>query len=163
MNTQELARFSHEYFTYNNGNLIWCKGRGRIKSGDIAGNLLKSGYRQVMIKGKNYQCHRIVFLLAHNRLPKYIDHINGNKSDNRVENLRECNNSQNSTNKNKQSNNTSGYKGVFRQGNKWRACIRKDGHKYNLGNFACKHEAAKAYNEAALKYHGEFAYLNIIS
>lgn len=93
-----------------------------------------------------------------------IDHINGDKTDNRKSNLRFCNAAENSANRGKQINNTSGYKGVTwsKNRNKWIAQIVSNGNYYNLGAYNCKHEAAKIYNEAALKYHGEFARLNKI-
>lgn len=94
-----------------------------------------------------------------------IDHINHNALDNRKSNLRICTNRQNNRNKKAPSNNTSGFKGVVwhKGGNKWMAQIRidNDEHLY-LGLFKDKIAAAKAYNEAALKHHGEFAFLNEI-
>jgi hypothetical protein len=94
----------------------------------------------------------------------HVDHINGDKLDNRKSNLRIVTSSQNAMNRGPQANNTSGYKGVtwVKQKNKWRAEIKAGKTKKHLGYFLCKHEAAKAYNTASLKYHGEHGYLNII-
>ncbi len=93
---------------------------------------------------------------------EYTDHINQNKLDNRSENLRTCSKSNNSRNRGKQRNNTSGYKGVVYHGSskKWRAQIITDNKYRNLGHYVTKREAALAYNAAAIVLHGEFACLN---
>jgi hypothetical protein len=94
-----------------------------------------------------------------------IDHINKNRLDNRKKNLRFCTRSENLYNKTTNKNNTSGYKGVVwdNQRRKWCASISIERRRINLGFFQNKEEAAKVYNEAALKYHGEFASVNDIS
>lgn len=93
-----------------------------------------------------------------------VDHINGDITDNRKSNLRICVNSENLRNRGAQRNNKSGYKGVswHKPTGKWVAmiCINKK-RKY-LGVFINKKDAAIAYNEASIKYHGEFAYINKI-
>lgn len=94
------------------------------------------------------------------------DHINRDKLDNRRENLRVCTTSQNTANSKKQSVNTSGFKGVFSiegaKGNakKWKSKIEVKGSSIYLGSFNTAQEAAKAYDNAAVKYFGEFAKLN---
>lgn len=90
----------------------------------------------------------------------YIDHVNQNKLDNRKSNLRICTNSENNCNKDKQSRNSSGYKGVYKQDIKWKAEITKDGVYYSLGRFNTPEEAALVYNKAAKELHGKFAVLN---
>jgi len=87
------------------------------------------------------------------------DHINGNKLDNRKENLRFCNGSQNMANQGKLSNNTSGYKGVTwdKLNKKWKSQIKVYGINIHLGRFINVEDAANAYKEAAIKYFGEFA------
>jgi len=94
-----------------------------------------------------------------------IDHINGNPLDNKKRNLRICSKSQNQYNSKIRVDNTSGFKGVCwsKCYKKWRVYIYKNKHQILLGYFNNKIEAAKAYNEAAKKYHGEFARLNRIS
>lgn len=112
----------------------------------------------------NMYLHR--FLLNLKETKDHADHINGNKLDNRRQNLRISNIHTNAYNQSKQKNNTSGYKGVRNMGirykNKpWRVEIRvNDGNKITIGYFADLTEAAKAYDKAALKYHGEFANTN---
>jgi hypothetical protein len=91
-----------------------------------------------------------------------VDHINGNTLDNRKENLRICTQNQNGKNRLLNKNNVSGYKGVtYKKANKlWCAQIVVNYHKMYLGLFTTAEAAALAYNEAAKKYHGEFAKLN---
>jgi hypothetical protein len=101
-------------------------------------------------------------------LPIIIDHKDLNTLNNQKNNLRLSNKSQNNCNTKIRIDNTSNYKGVapFRSRGKgplkWRSTISKDKKWYHLGYFKTPEEAAKAYNEAAIKYHGEFANLNII-
>ena len=87
------------------------------------------------------------------------DHINGDKLDNRRENLRVANNAENTRNQSKSSKNTSGYKGVFykKDKRKWCARIKVNYVSIHLGYYGTPEEAHKAYCEAADKYFGEFA------
>ena len=94
----------------------------------------------------------------------YVDHKNGNSFDNRRSNLRICTNSQNLMNRGAPKNNTSGFKGVSfdKKSKKWGAKIAKNYKQIALGFYEDKKDAAKAYNKAAKKLHGSFAYLNKI-
>ena len=93
-----------------------------------------------------------------------VDHVNGDRLDNRRQNLRLGSRAQNARNKAKPSNNTTGFKGVHldkrRKRNRWHAQINCDGKAYHLGNYPTAEEAARAYDGAALALHGEFARLN---
>lgn len=91
-----------------------------------------------------------------------IDHVNGNKLDNRRVNLRGVTASQNQMNKGKQPNCTSRYKGVSwnKAARKWMARITKDGSTRYLGSFESEREAARIYNKAARELFGEYARLN---
>jgi HNH endonuclease len=93
-----------------------------------------------------------------------VDHINNDKLDNRKINLRQCTNQENGRNRPKPITNTSGFKGIewLERNKKWRARIGVNKVLIHIGLFSCKIEAAKAYNNAALKYHGQFANLNEI-
>jgi hypothetical protein len=92
------------------------------------------------------------------------NHIDGNKLNNRRSNLRICTRSQNHANRQVFINNISGFKGVsfHKKENKWRAQICKNYQRYELGEFADKYDAAKAYNNAAIHLFGQFARINII-
>jgi hypothetical protein len=126
----------------------------------------KNGYARANVKQqdgtyKTVRLHRLIIDCPENMT---IDHINGDKLDNRIENLRITTAENNAKNKGKYSNNTSGYKGVIwmKDRQKWRAVLKLNGRNIIGGNFEDKLEAAKAYNELAKKYHGEYAQLNDI-
>ena len=116
-------------------------------------------YAQRMVNRKILPMHRLI-----TNAPKGldVDHKNGDTLDNRKENLRLASRSQNEWNRKKQSNNTSGYKGVIFSEGIYKARIRVFKKLYYLGGFRDKKKAALAYNVAAKKYHGEFALLNSI-
>ena len=105
--------------------------------------------------------HRLIVNAPKN---KVADHIDRNSLNNQRSNLRICTQAENSRNATLSKNNTSGFNGVTwcKSGKKWRVLIEVDRIKKNIGLFSCKVEAAKAYNEAAIKYHGEFAKINDI-
>jgi len=91
-----------------------------------------------------------------------VDHIDGNGLNNRRENLGICTNAQNLMNRKNQRNNRSGFKGVswHKAQGKFRAFIYLKGRHISLGSFSKAKEAAQAYNQASLKYHGKFGRLN---
>lgn len=115
-----------------------------------------------------YENKKRIAILMHRLLikcdNKIIDHISGDGLDNRKCNLRICERHQNALNRKKNMNNLSGFKGVswFKSSQKWRAQIQYKKIVYHLGVFEKRIDAARAYNEAAVKYHGEFANLNKI-
>ena len=92
-----------------------------------------------------------------------VDHINGNGLDNRRVNLREATHSQNQWNRGPSCRNTSGFKGVgwHKARREWRARIKVEGRDIHLGWFGSALDAARAYDEAAATYHGEFAWRNL--
>ena len=98
------------------------------------------------------------------KLKEIIDHIDRNGLNNQRNNLRDSTRSQNNANRGLNKNNTSGYKGVCwnKQKQKWHARIRVNYKYVQLGLFDNIKDAARAYNKAALKYFGEFAWLNPI-
>lgn len=118
------------------------------------------GYAVAFDNGKTIYMHR---LLMQPTRGMQVDHINTNKIDNRRENLRLVTASQNARNCSKSKNNKSGYKGVYKhhEGKKpWKAQILADGKAVSIGYYETPEEAAKAYDEAAVKYFGEYARLN---
>lgn len=110
-------------------------------------------------KPKKIRMHRFLA----NTLPDFeTDHINQNKLDNRKENLRNCTKAENRMNRTKYKTNTSGIKGVYfhKRDKIWTAQLGIAGKRIHLGYFEVKEKATEAYNNASLKYHGEFAHLN---
>lgn len=110
-------------------------------------------------KRKQIHMHRLIM-----KTPSYldVDHIDRNGLNNQKYNLRNCTRSQNQKNRKKQDNNTSGFMGVSwdKSRNKYKAKIKLNGKTINLGRFQQALDAAKVYDQAAIKYHKEFATLN---
>lgn len=127
--------------------------------GELAGSESKTGYRIINVKGVRYKAHRIAWAMFYGHWPKNeIDHRNGDKSDNRIENLREANRCENAQNFPKTKRNKSGLKGVSwsKACRKWKAVIQANGKSFYIGRFDDKREAEKAYNEQAKSLHGQF-------
>lgn len=121
------------------------------------------GYLTGAILGRGYKAHRVVFALANGRWPRgYVDHIDGDRRNNRPCNLRDATRVENALNRGALGG-ASTHCGVHwsRQNNKWQADIHVDGKRKYLGRFVSETEAAKAYDTAARKYHGDFAKLNL--
>ena len=122
------------------------------KSKKFCGTKTKDGYLKFKLNGKTYYNHRFIYEMYNsvNLLPdQQINHINHQRDDNRIENLEIVNNQQNQQWRNKHKNNTSGYKGVCKSGNNWKAKIRYNNKTINLGTYETKEEAAMAYNDLA--------------
>lgn len=155
--TQEQAT---NLFNYKDDKLYWRVNRGNNKLiGKPAGNFRKDGYCVTRINKIPYLNHRLIWLYVYGEFPsKFIDHIDGNPSNNRLDNLREANNTENNWNKKMQSNNTSGYKGVDWNKNmaKWRAKASVDGKSVHLGYYSTPEEAAIAYQNFTLHLHADF-------
>jgi len=139
--------------------------------------LIQKKWRTKFIKGKFYAAcdiksenGKFKTLLMHRYIigninPKmHTDHINHNSLDNRKINLRICTLSENLKNRLINKKNRTGYKGLtfHKKSNKYKVEICSDKTRYHLGYFSEIKEAAKAYNEAAIKFHGQFANLNKI-
>jgi hypothetical protein len=110
---------------------------------------------------KSIRMHRVILGYTGKLV---VDHINGDSLDNRKKNLRICSHRDNIINSGMRKNNTSGFKGVtWREKNhRWVVTIQTGERQIEIGTFVDKIEAAIAYNDAAKKYHGEFARLNIL-
>ncbi len=144
-----------------NGAFIWKSPIGpRSVIGGMAGSLTNAGYWRIKIAGKPYMAHRLAWLYIHGEFPaSEIDHINGCRDDNRLENLRLASRSQNLWNSAKRKDNSSGFKGTKfdRRNGRWAAKLQKNGKYIHLGMFATAKEAHEAYGQAATRYFGEFA------
>ena len=89
----------HSEFDYLDGHLLWKKSKGRAKKGCQAGRKVKNGYLQTSVNQVRLLNHQIIFMMFHGFIPKEIDHINRDVSDNRVENLKETTRSENLKNR----------------------------------------------------------------
>ena len=151
---RELLRYEPE-----TGDFYFIVKKGRLCPGDLAGCRNRRGYKTIGIDQVAFLAHRLAFLYMLGSAPPEIDHIDGNPSNNRWCNLREATCSQNHANTRRQSNNTSGYKGVSFDKRKrlWRADIKLNGRQYFVGYFRTPEEAHRAYLRKAVELHGEFA------
>jgi len=120
---------------------------------------IQNTYFRMMVDGQQYPNHHLAWLWVHGELPKgQLDHINGDRLDNRIANLREASQTENMGNCIKHRDNKSGYKGVFPlRGKRWQAQVCRNGVKHHLGTFETPEEAHAAYCDAASKVFGEFA------
>lgn len=136
----------------------WRANRWNSKcAGRPAAHLGDQGYLTVCVFWKRYQAHRIIFAMKNGRWPsEQLDHVNGQRSDNRIENLIEATNRENCRNQKLRSTNTSGISGVVWNKNekKWKARINSDNGRINLGTFSDKQSAIDARKsfEALLGY-----------
>lgn len=151
----------HSIFEYKDGSLYWkihC-GHGRLKPGDLAGTTHKDGYKSVRIDNVMVKQHRVIFVMFNGYLPKYIDHIDGNPSNNRIENLRDATPAQNSRNAKTPKRNSSGVKGVcwHKLKKKWIASCAINGILKHIGYFEEKNKAEEAVKAFREKHHGNFA------
>lgn len=150
-------------FDPETGVLSWKNSVSHRSAGKRVGNaLLKDGYRRVSVDDSSWAEHRIIWLYVHGFWPpEEIDHINGNRTDNRILNLRLANRSQNASNARKPITNSSGYKGVGLHKHhgrmRWRASICVNGKQRTLGHRDRPEDAYKLYCEAARKFKGEYA------
>ena len=162
MLTQEILL---ENFRYDEktGNLYW-----KVKRSNTT-NLSKPisakdryGYIQVCTKlsgkVKNYGVHRLIWVMVYGKTPKNIDHIDGNRTNNQISNLREVTHQQNMMNKKKYATTKNNYKGTYKlkDQNSWVAEITFMKKRYYLGCFKTEKEAGEAYLKAAKKIHKEF-------
>lgn len=129
------------------------------RAGDIAGSIDSRFYISISIDGKNYRAHRLAWLYMTGKFPKrHIDHKDTIRHHNWWDNLREATNQQNQFNRDKSSNNTSGFKGITwrKDRSRWYARGRLNGKTHYLGLFTDISDAVKAYDDFAKKHHGEF-------
>lgn len=150
-----------ELFEYspNTGEVRWRISKGTVKAGSICGTPQSRGYLTVCLNGRQEMLHRIAWRLYHGEIPAdcQIDHINGNKHDNRIANLRLASCSQNLANRDVTSRNKLGIKGVSRAGKKYRAQLSCKGRRYAV--YCDTLEAAIGeYERMAKEHHGEYAH-----
>lgn len=141
----------------------WRISRGFVRAGSVAGTARKDGYFHIGVYRRNYLSHRLAWMHVHGEYPSSeVDHINRNRGDNRISNLRLVTRSENAQNGSDRKNNTSGYRGVtFNRANSvWIAQITKDTKCIYLGSFTSAEDAHQAYLSAAKHFHKCSAALN---
>jgi hypothetical protein len=136
------------------GEFRWVKPR-KGHDPERAAGWLQNGYRQVRIGTKNYKMHRLAWLYFYGRWPvDQVDHIDGNRANNAISNLRDVSNKINSQNlKRAHRDNKCGLLGVSLHGSRWRAKINVDGKAHLIGMFDCQHSAHAAYIAAKKRLH----------
>jgi len=173
--TAELAKELFEYDAAS-GHLTWkCRDEVRHAhlhttthsmrrwnsrmAGVKAGRCQMHGYIVINFQGRIYREHRLVFLIHYGRMPVCLDHINGVRDDNRIENLREATHQENCFNMRLSKRNATGFKGVSYHTKRQRyvACMRHDGKQLHVGYFKSAEEAACEIRAVRERIHGKFA------
>ncbi len=160
MNIEDFLSYDSE-----TGIIQWKVNKSRAKAGDRAGCVAKNGYLVVRIRlgrckaGKPYLAHRLAWYLHYAKWPVLgIDHVNGDKADNRIANLREATPSQNGHNRGLNKNNRSGHKGVswVKATQRWTARLNINRRVVVLGEFCDKDIAMLVLEEARERLVGRF-------
>lgn len=153
----------HLNFNFETGEIKWVKYPKRynkINKPIYAGRKHYSGYIIITLMNKPYMAHRLIWAVYNNEWPHgCLDHIDGNKSNNSINNLRMATRNQNAYNSKVKSSSSSGYKNVQwdSETQKWRVRVRVDGKRYHIGRFQDVNEARLAANDFMIKNHKEFA------
>jgi len=156
---EELREFLH--YEPDTGLLRWKVNVGKkIKANSVAGSLRSQGYIDVKINHEIFKAHRLAWALYYNQDPggMQIDHIDQNKSNNKIVNLRLANHVSNGANAGPRKNNKLGVKGVHCERSKFKALIIKNAKKYHLGCYDTMEEASNVYCAAAEELYGKFAH-----
>jgi hypothetical protein len=150
--TNPIPEEIKDFISYNpeTGECVWKKiNSNRVKNGDTAGSQHTNGYREVSFKNRKYLLHRVIWFIHYGEQPgdKQIDHMNGNRSDNRISNLRLVTQLDNLLNKK--------VLGIYhdKRDGKWYARIRVDGVTKSLGSSPCPLLAGLAYQDAKKQLH----------
>jgi hypothetical protein len=155
---EELKELFH--YEPDTGLFRWKFSRRGAQANSVAGSLHSKGYIDVTINKKRFKAHRLAWALYHDQDPggMQIDHIDKNKSNNKIINLRLANHVSNGANAGPKKNNKLGVKGVHCGRSKFRAEIIKNAKKYHLGYYDTIEEAGNVYCAAAEELYGKFAH-----
>ena len=151
-----------EILEYNpeSGLFKWKTALKNHKRGWFKGSLGGTGDLYIGVAMMKYKAHRLAYLYMKGSFPlEVIDHIDGDRANNKWGNLRACSQSENAYNSRMMSNNTSGYKGVSWRdsGKKWCVRVSVKGNYKSFGSFEDYELACLVADEVRDKYHGEFA------
>lgn len=126
----------------------------RVFAGKPAGGVDGKGYVRIRTEGNNWNAHRVIWKLVHDEEPEYVDHINGNRADNRLCNLRSVSKTENARNTRLKRHNTSGVSGVHwrTKDQRWAATIHHNGALVRLGQYRLFEDAVAARRAAEIKY-----------
>jgi hypothetical protein len=148
-----------EYISYNPvlGTFTWVQTTSsRVQMGNPAGGInSRDGYHEVTLHGKHWYGHRLAWYLTHGVLPRMIDHVNQDRGDNRISNLREVSYSDNAKNCGVSKNSTTKVTGVYpmpKNSGKWRAQITVNYKSIHLGVFDTQEEAIAARTAAKIEH-----------
>ena len=147
-------------FDYKDGYLYWKNpNSNKVRPGQKVGCKNGDGYWHTTINAKYQLNHRLIFMMHYGYLPKIVDHVDNNPSNNLIENLRPATRSQNQHNSNARKTSKSGVKGVYwcKTTNKWKVQFRLNGEKMYFGTYYDIEFAKFVINAMRHKYHGKYA------
>jgi hypothetical protein len=146
----------HELYDYIDGSLYHKKRKQRIQPGQKAGTIDHYGYVAIHLNHKKYKEHHLVWAYHYDMYPGMLDHIDGNKTNNQIHNLRIATPSQNQMNRKINKNNKTGVKGLYFRNNRWLAIIKFNKNRVGK-SFKDKEEAIQFIHTTRSKLHGDFA------
>lgn len=151
----DLQKLLKEIFEYRDGLLIYKVKMGKMLPGKYAGCKGQRGYHLISFNGRLYRRHQLIYLYNAGYIPKCIGHIDGDCSNDRFENLKDCSQRENTRNRKIDKRNKSGYRGVCVRLDKFSSFILNNDHKrIYLGTFKTAKEASIAFEAAAKIIHG---------
>ena len=149
--------FDELHYDEFSGFFIWKITRNRIHAGQRAGTIDVKGYRRIRYRGDSYFAHQLAFYFVNKRFSSMqVDHINGMRDDNRISNLREATQAENSQNQGLGQRNTTGFLGVTKLGTKFVASAKINGVCTHLGVYDNPNDAHDAYVSAKALHHKFF-------
>jgi len=155
-NHDEFKKLFDEKYTYDKGVLILKHSKGSGKKDTSAGTFNHKGYIRCGFYGQRILAHRLIFFYFNGYIPEQVDHINGNKKDNRIENLRAANNSLNQLNKTIDKRSKTGVKNVHISGKKYAVSIRVNKTTHYFGTYDTIEQAKQIADIKRAELHGDF-------
>lgn len=150
----------HLVYDSEQGKIYSLHSRGNIKAGKELGTSNGEGYKTLNLLGQTFFLHRVAFAMHNGFWPEMVDHINGDREDNRAINLRASNKYLNA--RNASAKNGARFRGACKRSFGWEVSIMSEGKQIYIGRFRDEVEAAYAYDLASLKYHGEYGRRNFL-